>query len=935
MNSSMNTPKILNDSSLEFVEGLYEDYLRDSNSVAADWQDYFSSIVDGDRTTKPQFHPSYQPASIFHPASGRTNGVSALSRPTDAAFQDRVYLLIRLYRVRGHRMAQLDPLGLPRPTPPELEPSFLGFTEADLDKTVHTETFPHDSDINLRELIARLRNTYCRSIGVQYMHIDDLGVRRWLQRRMESTQNRVQLTREEQLRILTRLTDAVTFEEFIRKKFTGAKSFSLEGSESLIPLLDLAIEKAADEGVEKIVFGMPHRGRLSVLANIMGKGARQIFREFADVDWKSQHGGDVKYHLGYRSDWTTAAGKKIHLSLCFNPSHLEWVNTVAQGRTRAKQERTNDAERSRNMTILMHGDAAFAGQGIVQETLNLSGLPGYTVGGTLHIIVNNQIGFTATPSEARTSVYATGIARMLQSPLFHVNGEDPEAVAQVVRLTMDFRREFKRDVFIDMYGYRRLGHNESDEPAFTQPVLYHAIEKRKSVREGYLEHLLTLNEVTRQEADEIAASRRDALEKELSASQTETARAEEPPSGIWAKYLGGPEASVEEVRTSVDKDKLVGLLEAQTRLPKDFNPHPKIKKILESRKKMASGEEPLDWSAAEALAFASLSVDGVPIRLTGQDSERGTFSHRHAVLHDFKDGHTYTPLQHLSADQGKIEIVNSPLSEAGVLGFEYGFSLDSPDALVLWEAQFGDFCNVAQPIFDQFIASAENKWQRLSGLVVLLPHGSEGQGPEHTSARLERFLSLAAEDNIQIVYPTTPSQYFHLLRRQVVRRWRKPLIVMTPKSLLRHPQCVSTLDELTKGRFQRFLPDTANLSPEQVKRILICSGKIYYELAAYRDEQKRTDVAIIRIEQLYPMQPEMLHRVLEKYSVGTPAFWVQEEPRNMGAWREMRVVFGEKLFDKYPLAGIARAPSPSPASGSAKRHKQEQSEIIKRAFGEK
>jgi 2-oxoglutarate dehydrogenase E1 component len=516
-----------------------------------------------------------------------------------------------------------------------------------------------------------------------------------------------------------------------------------------------------------------------------------------------------------------------------------------------------------------------------------------------------------------------------------VNGEDPEAVAQVVRLAMDFRREFKRDVFIDMYGYRRLGHNESDEPAFTQPVMYHAIEKRKSVREGYLEHLLALNEVTAAEADDILAKRRDALEIELSASQTETTREEEPVSGLWAKYLGGLEASVEEVRTGVDKDKLSALLEVQTQLPKDFNPHPKIKKFLESRKKMATGEEPIDWSAAEALAFASLSTDGVPIRLTGQDSERGTFSHRHSVLHDFNDGHKYTPLQHLSAGQAKIEIVNSPLSESGVLGFEYGFSLDSPDALVLWEAQFGDFCNVAQPIFDQFIASAENKWQRLSGLVVLLPHGSEGQGPEHTSARLERFLSLAAEDNMQIVYPTTPSQYFHLLRRQVVRRWRKPLIVMTPKSLLRHPQCVSTLDELTKGRFQRFLADTANLVPEQVKRILICSGKIYYELAAYREEMKRTDVAIVRIEQLYPMQPEMLHRVLEKYPVGTPAFWVQEEPRNMGAWREMRVIFGEKLFDKYPLAGIARAPSPSPASGSAKRHKQEQSEIIKRAFGEK
>jgi len=931
----MNTPKDLSSGSLEFVEGLYEDYLRDVSSVPADWQDYFSTIADGDRTTKPRFQPSFQPSSIFRPPSARANGTSTVSRPTDAAFQDRVHTLIRLYRVRGHRMAQLDPLGMPRPTPPELEPGFLGFTEADMDKSVHTEIFPHDGEINLRELIKRLQNTYCRSIGVQYMHIDDLAIRRWLQRRMESTQNHVQLTREEQIRILTRLTDAVTFEEFIRKKFTGAKSFSLEGSESLIPLLDLAIEKAATQGVEKIVFGMPHRGRLSVLANIMGKSPREIFREFADVDWKSQRGGDVKYHLGYRTDWKAAGGRNVHLTLCFNPSHLEWVNTVAIGRTRAKQHRDQDTDRSRTMTILMHGDAAFAGQGMVQETLNLSGLPGYTVGGTLHIIVNNQIGYTATPNEARTSVYATGIARMLQSPLFHVNGEDPEAVAQVVRLVMDFRREFQRDVFIDMYGYRRLGHNESDEPAFTQPVLYNAIQKRKPVREGYLDHLLTLNEITRQEADDIAAKRREALEKELSESQKETKRPEEPLQGVWAKYIGGPESSIEDVETGVEKTKLASLLEAQIRLPEDFHPHPKIKKFLDSRKKMAVGEEPVDWSAAEALALASLSAEGIPIRLTGQDSERGTFSHRHSVLHDFNDGHSYMPLQHLSAGQGTVEIVNSPLSESGVLGFEYGYSLDYPDALVLWEAQFGDFCNVAQPIIDQFITSAENKWHRLSGLVLLLPHGSEGQGPEHSSARLERFLSLAAEDNIQIVNPSTPAQFFHVLRRQIVRRWRKPLIVMTPKSLLRHPKCVSTLDDLATGRFQRILPDASTAAPDQVIRILLCSGKIYYELAAHRDELKRDDIAILRIEQLYPMQPDMLHKALGQYRDGTPVFWVQEEPRNMGAWREMRVNFGDQLFDKYPLAGIARAPSPSPASGSAKRHKQEQSDIIKRAFGEK
>ncbi|HEX4342100.1 MAG TPA: 2-oxoglutarate dehydrogenase E1 component, partial [Verrucomicrobiae bacterium] len=553
----------------------------------------------------------------------------------------------------------------------------------------------------------------------------------------------------------------------------------------------------------------------------------------------------------------------------------------------------------------------------------------------LHIIVNNQIGFTATPAEGRSSIYATGIARMLQSPLFHVNGEDPEAVAQVVRLAMEFRREFGRDVFIDMYGYRRLGHNESDEPAFTQPVLYNIIAKRKSVREGYLEHLLSLNDVTPAEADEILAKRREALEKELSESQQETKPAEEPVSGIWAKYVGGPEAQVQDVPTGAPKNELAALLEDQTKLPENFQPHPKIKKFLDSRKKMAAGEEPLDWSAAEALAFASLAAVGFRIRLTGQDSERGTFSQRHSVLHDFTDGHTYTPLQHLSTAQAPVEIVNSPLSESGVLGFEYGYSMDYPDGLVLWEAQFGDFCNVAQPIIDQFISSGENKWHRLSGLVLLLPHGSEGQGPEHTSARLERFLSLAAEDNIQIVYPTTPAQYFHLLRRQALRPWRKPLIVMTPKSLLRHPKCVSSLDELATGHFQRIMPDVNGQSPEKVKRVLLCSGKIYYELDGYREETNHNDVAILRIEQLYPLPPESLHDVLKIYPDGTPVFWVQEEPKNMGGWRELRINFGDKLFDKYPLAGISRPPSPSPASGSAKRHKQEQSEIIKRAFGDK
>ncbi len=923
---------------LAFVEGLYEDYLRDPASVSPDWRQYFSQIAESEfRFPKPRFGPSFQPASIFNPPSPAQPRVpQRLADPEVAVLQDRVYLLTRIYRVRGHRIAQIDPLGLPRPVPPELTPEFFGFTEADMDQPVYSETFQYDGPLTLGKLLERLRNTYCRSIGVQYMHIDELSVRRWLQRRMEATQNHLQLTRAEQLRILTRLTDAVTFEEFIRRKFPGAKTFSLDGSESLIPLLDLAIEKAGEQGIREIVFGMAHRGRLNVLANIVGKSARQIFREYADADWKSYTGrGDVKYHLGHSTDWVTSQGAEIHLSLCFNPSHLEIVNPVVMGRTRAKQDRVGDFERRRGMTLLIHGDAAFAGEGVVQETLNLSQLRGYSVGGTLHVIVNNQIGFTTSPEEARSSQYATDIGKMLQLPIFHVNGEDPEAVAQVVRLAMDFRFEFQRDVIINMYGYRRLGHNEGDEPAFTQPVLYRAISKRKSVREGYLEHLLTLGGVTREEADALAAQRRDLLEKELSESQSPKAVPSEPRrGGAWAKYKGGPEPQDGEISTGVAREKLADWLTAQARVPADFHPHPKIKKMLQAREQMAAGQEPLDWATAESLAFASLGCEGVRVRLSGQDAERGTFSQRHSVLHDYQDGHEYMPLQHLAAGQAPIEIFNSPLSEVGVLGFEYGYSLDYPDGLVLWEAQFGDFWNVAQPIVDQFIASAEDKWQRLSGLVLLLPHGFEGQGPEHSSARLERFLMLSVEDNIQVVYPTTPAQYFHCLRRQALRPWRKPLIVMTPKSLLRHPKAVSTLEDCAQGSFQRILSDAAGKPAEQVKRILLCSGKLYYELAAYREEKGLNDVALLRLEQLYPLRPELLQAALAPYAEGTPVFWVQEEPANMGAWVYMRIYLGETIARRHPFAGVTRAASATPAAGSHRRHKQEQAEIISRAFGE-
>lgn len=929
MNQTQPAP---NSANLGFVEEMYACWLRDRNSVPADWQRFFAG-QDGSNGDY-RLGPSFKPPSVFHPPARRTSLKSDLRNMEAAARQDRVDQLVRGYRVRGHMAAQVDPLGLPRPPQPEIDPAYYGFTDGDMDRPFSARDVGGAHVQTLRDLIQRLRNTYCRSIGVQFMHIDELKVRRWLQHRMEETENRLALTRKEQLRILTRLTDATILEEFIQRKFVGAKSFSLEGAESLIPLLDLAIEKAGEQGVDEIVLAMAHRGRLNVLANIMGKSPQEIFREFEDVDPQLHRGrGDVKYHLGYSSDWTTSSGHKVHLSLCFNPSHLEYVCPVALGRMRAKQDREKDAQHRRGLCLLIHGDASFAGEGVVQETLNLSQLEGYSVGGTLHVIVNNQIGFTTSPSEGRSSIYASDVAKMLQIPIFHVNGEDPEAVAQVVRLGLDFRQEFQRDVVIDMYCYRRRGHNEGDEPGFTQPLLYAAIQKRKAVREGYLEHLLNLGGVTREEADRIANRRRERLEADLNFARSDKyVPRSDAPMGIWAGYHGGPEPSAKPVSTEVERPRLAELLQSLTKLPEDFHPHPKIERLLKLTREMAAGQRPLDWSTAELLAFGSLAVQGYRIRLSGQDSERGTFSQRHAVLHDVQDGHTHVPLAVLSPDQAPVEIYNSSLSEAGVMGFDYGYSLDWPDGLIMWEAQFGDFVNAAQVVIDQFIASAEEKWRRLSGLVLLLPHGMEGMGPEHSSARLERFLQLAASDNLQIVNPTTPAQHYHLLRRQALRRWRKPLIVMTPKSLLRHPKAVSPLDDLATGGFQKILPD-ARGDGAKTSKVLLTSGKVYYELEAERERLGRSDVAILRIEQLYPLSEEEIGAALAPYAAETPVAWVQEEPANMGAWRHWCCRLGRSLLDRYPFTGICRPPSGTPATGSHSSHKLEQQEIFQKAFG--
>ena len=923
--------------SLAFAEELYARYLIDRQSVSDEWRRYFDSLGNGVGRSESSTHtwapgPSFQPPGVFRSAA---NGSAPAGLHAEQAIgpQGRVDKMVRSHRVRGHTLAAIDPLGMSRPVAPELDPAYHGLSPDDFGKPVSPSTLSGGDASTVGAVFRRLRNTYCRSIGVQFMHIDDEQVREWLQQRMEATENRRELSRDEQLHILTQLTDAVMFEEFIQKKFVGAKSFSLEGSESLIPLLGLALEQAAADGIDEVVLGMAHRGRLNVLANIMGKSPQQIFREFEDVDPHLHNGkGDVKYHLGFSSDWQATTGRNVHISLCFNPSHLEFVNPVAVGRMRAKQDRHKDYEHERGLVILMHGDAAFAGEGIVQETLNMSELAGYTVGGTIHVIVNNQIGFTTRADQSRSNVYASGLGKMLRIPIFHVNGEDPEAVAQVIHLAMEFRKTFKRDVVIDMYGYRRRGHNEGDEPRFTQPVLYRAISKRKTVREGYLEHLLTLGGVSRDEADNIAEERRAHLEKELSAARSDDfVHRHHRFTGFWSGYKGGPEPQ-DDVETFIKKDRLSALLEKLTRLPDDFQADRRIKRLLNARREMGRGERPLDWAAAESLAFATLAVEGFRVRLTGQDVERGTFSQRHAVLHDKEDGRVYVPLQHMMPSQAKVNIFNSPLSEAGVLGFEYGYSLDWPDGLILWEAQFGDFVNAAQVIIDQFISSAEDKWKRLSGLVMLLPHGFEGQGPEHSSARMERFLTQVAEDNMQIVYPTTPAQYFHLLRRQVLRSWRKPLVVFTPKSLLRHSDAVSSLGELAKGRFQRVIGESRE-DYKGVERVLLCTGKIYYELEEAREKTGRGDVAIIRVEQLYPLADRFLKKALTPFAEGTPVYWVQEEPENMGAWRYMRIRFGERLFGKWPFSHISRPESASPATGSHAAHELEQKKIIDEALG--
>ncbi|MBZ0118254.1 MAG: 2-oxoglutarate dehydrogenase E1 component [Sandaracinaceae bacterium] len=930
------------------VEELLLRYRENPAAVPEVWRKYFASLEPSAPVTAAA--PAPRPAAVLAQplvAGTTTSSSGVFSLPPTAELlperlsvdatrvatelQARVSQMVNAYRVRGHLFAALDPLGLAERPPFELSLESFG-----LDGVPPETPFTYGSgeQLPLREIVARLEETYCRSIGVEFTHIEDPEERRWLQSRMESTCNHVTLDRDTQLRILTKLTDAETFERFLHKTYLGAKRFSVEGAESVIPMLDLVIERGVQLGVEEFVLGMAHRGRLNVLINTLELRPQDILAAFEDHDPERYLGsGDVKYHLGHSTD-RMFGDRSVHLTLSFNPSHLEFVNPVVEGRVRAKQDRRGDQARQRVVPLLIHGDAAFVGQGIVAETLNLADLKGYGTGGTVHIVINNQIGFTTPVSDSRSTRYCTDITRMLRCPVFHVNGEDPEAVGFVAQLATEYRQRYGHDVVIDLYCYRKWGHNEGDEPRFTQPVMYAAIDKKRSIREVYVEQLRSMGTITDADAESIVQRSHERFEKALEDVRHNRHSFESSAfGGIWAGYQGGPDLSVEDADTRVPAATLTALMDKCTTVPEGFGTLRQIKALIDYRRKAGRDEAPLDWGAAETLAYASLLDEGVNVRISGQDVERGTFAHRHAVLVDAATGARHVPLRHLSPGQGRFEVYDSALSEAGVLGYEWGYSLDSPDSLVIWEAQFGDFVNGAQVLIDQFLSSSEDKWHRLSGLVLLLPHGFEGAGPEHSSARLERFLSLSAEDNMMVCNLTSAAQIFHALRRQVKRTWRKPLVVMSPKSLLRDPKAASSLRELAEGSFQRIIPER-EIPPKRAKRVLLCSGKVYYDLVKGREQSGRDDVAIVRLEQLYPIRPQELRDVFAPYADGTDLVWVQEEPFNHGAWYYLQANLPSLLGRRIPLRCVSRAASASPATGSKEAHLLEQARLVEEAFAD-
>jgi len=892
------------DSSL--IEELYRRYKTDPLSVDTGWRRFFEGF---------EF-------------SGKMGGFSA-EMMTPAEF--KVIDLINGYRKRGHLFTRTNPVRTRRKYSPTLDLENFGLSAADLDTFFEAGNEIGIGKASLRQIVAHLEQTYCHSIGVEFAYIRLTQIEAWLRDKMEGNRNTPDFDTSTRHTILQKLSEAVLFERFLHKKFTGQKRFSLEGAESLIPALDAVIEKGAGIGIEEFVIGMPHRGRLNVLANILGKSYKDIFTEFENKEYEDDTlMGDVKYHLGYSSERITKSGKKISLSLAPNPSHLEAVSPVVEGIVRSRIDGIYEGDSGKILPILIHGDASVAGQGIVYEIIQMSELEGYKTGGTIHLVVNNQIGFTTNYLDARSSVYCTDVAKTIQSPIFHVNSDDVEAVVFIVQFAMEYRERFKKDVFIDLLGYRKYGHNEGDEPRFTQPVLYKIIETHPNPRDIYIEKLIGEGAVTAEEAGKVEQEFNELLEGNLTASKVaEKARVMNFLQNAWTHIRHArPEDFAKPVRTAVSKEKLLSIGERITELPGDKNFYKKIVKLMDDRRQMLEAPGKLDWAMGELLAYGTLLSEGIPIRLSGQDSQRGTFSHRHAVLTIEDSEEKYTPLQHVSPTQKTFQVYNSPLSEYGVLGFEYGYALASPDALTIWEAQFGDFFNGAQIIIDQYLSSAEEKWRVMSPLVLLLPHGYEGQGPEHSSGRIERFLILCADNNMQVTNCTTPANFFHLLRRQMLRNFRKPLIVFTPKSLLRHPKCVSELSEFTDGEFQELIDDNT-VNPVDVKRVVFCSGKLYYDLVDHREKTNAFNTALIRLEQIYPLPLERLREVIARYPNATRYVWSQEEPANMGAWSYIM-----RNFKEVELLMVARPESGTPATGSARLHVLRQQKIIDKSFGE-
>jgi 2-oxoglutarate dehydrogenase E1 component len=892
-----------------FIEDLYEQFLNDPAAVDPAWRLYFSGLAG--------------------------NAAVEIAHADTGAKQAAVSRLIQVYANRGHLVANLDPLGLwERPKPYVLDLEYFGLSDADLDTEFYTgsrnSAIPERA--TLRKILADLKFIYTETIGAEFAHVSDTVERLWLQDTFQIERMQSRFSAEEKKNILWQLTAAEGLERYLHTKYVGQKRFSLEGADSLIPLLDELVQRGGSAGIEEAIIGMAHRGRLNVLVNLLGKSPKDLFSEFeGQYDLSKLRGsGDVKYHKGFSSDLKTSSGN-VHLALAFNPSHLEVVNPVIEGSVRARQERRGDTAGDKVLPVQIHGDAAFAGQGVVMETLQISQARGFYTGGTVHIIIDNQVGFTTSdPRDARSTLYSSDVAKMIEAPIFHVNADDPEAVCFVIRFALEYRMKFHKDVVIDLVCYRRLGHNESDEPAATQPLMYQVIRKKPTVRQIYADKLNAEGVITAADAAAMTLQYRNGLDEGKPQARAALGLIGNKYTVDWSEYMGADWS--EPIKTSVDMGRLRVLGKAITSYPSDWTLHPRVLAVMQARERMVSGDLALDWGCAENLAYASLVQEGYPIRLTGQDSGRGTFFHRHAVLHDQVTGRTYVPLQHVATNQPTFTVIDSVLSEEAVMGFEYGFSTTEPHCLTIWEAQFGDFGNGAQVIIDQFISSGEAKWGRLCGMTLFLPHGYEGQGSEHSSARLERFLQLCAEFNMQVCVPSTPAQMFHMLRRQIVRPLRKPLIVMTPKSLLRHPLSVSRLEELATGGFYSVIDEIDDVQPLAVTRVVLCSGKVYFDLLKARREARLDSVAIVRIEQLYPFPSDEYEAILDKYANAREIVWCQEEPQNQGSWYQIRHRLQSKLGARQELLYAGRAGAAAPATGIPALHEQQQKNLVTAAL---